>query len=151
MPQESKLPDYLSHYPLKYVEYFDYDGIYAGDTDAHYISFGVSTWSDRDLSLKVWRKGGRDNKWLRQSEELPLHRPIDLTLLLLFVLDQSSQIPPHTLGDQPANIKIKSNPSNPGMPSLEQYDKRPGVNGLIHRRLNVLYQKLKDLKDKGVI
>jgi len=147
MPQEPRLPDYLSHYPLKYVEYFDHDGTYAGCTDAHYISFGVSTWSDQDLSLKVWRKGGRDDKWLRQSEELPLHRPIDLTLLLLFVLDQSTQMPPGTLEKQPNSIEIKSNPPHsPRTPSIEQYDNRPGAAGFIQRRLNSLYEKLRDLR-----
>lgn len=34
--------------------------------------------------MKVWRHTG--NRWSRQSEELPLHRNLDLTILLLHVL-----------------------------------------------------------------
>ena len=37
-----------------------------------------------EISLKVWRFTG--GKWSRQSEELPIHRNIDLNILLLGAL-----------------------------------------------------------------
>ena len=77
------IPKNLSHCPLKYVKYCDHDGIYAGDTDAQFLSLGISTWDNQELSLKVWRKKDENSSWSRQSEELPLHRAIDLTMLLV--------------------------------------------------------------------
>ena len=38
----------------------------------------------QDISMKVWRKPG--DRWSRQSEEIPIHRNLDLTILLLSVL-----------------------------------------------------------------
>jgi len=43
----------------------------------------LAQWNDRgkvELSAKVWRHTGE--KWSRQSEELPLHRVIDLAILV---------------------------------------------------------------------
>ena len=44
---------------------------------------GLAQWNDRgrvDIAAKVWRYTGE--KWSRQSEELPLHRVIDLAILI---------------------------------------------------------------------
>ncbi|MDU7710081.1 MAG: DUF6530 family protein, partial [Clostridium sp.] len=40
-----------------------------------------------ELSAKVWRNTGE--KWSRQSEELPLHRVIDLATLICITMDYS--------------------------------------------------------------
>lgn len=43
----------------------------------------MAQWNDRgkvDISAKVWRYTGE--KWSRQSEELPLHRVLDLAILV---------------------------------------------------------------------
>lgn len=43
----------------------------------------MAQWNDRgklDISAKVWRHTG--GKWSRQSEELPLHRVIDLAIMV---------------------------------------------------------------------
>jgi hypothetical protein len=40
-----------------------------------------------ELSAKVWRNTGE--KWSRQSEELPLHRVIDLATLICIAMDYS--------------------------------------------------------------
>ncbi|WP_249650981.1 DUF6530 family protein, partial [Lysinibacillus sp. D4A3_S15] len=43
----------------------------------------LAQWNDRgkvDTSAKVWRHTG--GKWSRQSEELPLHRVLDLAILV---------------------------------------------------------------------
>ena len=44
---------------------------------------GLAQWNDRgnvDVSAKVWRYTGE--KWSRQSEELPMHRVLDLAILV---------------------------------------------------------------------
>ena len=59
------------------------DGRYAYDTDTKGLSLGLAQWNDRgkvDISAKVWRYTGE--KWSRQSEELPLHRVLDLAILV---------------------------------------------------------------------
>lgn len=51
----------------------------AYQTDTKGLSLGLAQWNDRgkvDISAKVWRYTGE--KWSRQSEELPLHRVLDL-------------------------------------------------------------------------
>lgn len=60
-----------------------FDGKYAYRSDAKGISLGLAQWNDRgkvDISAKVWRHTG--DKWSRQSEELPLHRVMDLAILV---------------------------------------------------------------------
>lgn len=37
------------------------------------------------MSAKVWRYSNNSNQWRPQSEELPLHRLIDLTILLVSI------------------------------------------------------------------
>lgn len=80
-----KIPTTLKHKPVFVVEnYADVDGRRAHNTDAQGLSLGLAQWNDRgkvDISAKVWRYTGE--KWSRQSEELPLHRVLDLALLLL--------------------------------------------------------------------
>lgn len=78
------IPTTLKHKPVIVVEnYGNVDGRYAYDTDAKGISLGLAQWNDRgkvDISAKVWRHTGE--KWSRQSEELPLHRVLDLAILV---------------------------------------------------------------------
>lgn len=79
-----KIPTSLKHKPVIVCEnYENVDGRYAYDTDAKGLSLGLAQWNDRgkvDISAKVWRYTGE--KWSRQSEELPLHRVIDLAILI---------------------------------------------------------------------
>lgn len=78
------IPNYLKHKPVIVAEGYDkIDGRYAPDSDAMGLSLGLAQWNDRgnvDISAKVWRYTGE--KWSRQSEELPLHRVLDLALLI---------------------------------------------------------------------
>lgn len=63
--------------------YENVDGRVAYNSDAKGLSLGLAQWNDRgkvDISAKVWRHTG--NKWSRQSEELPLHRVLDLAILV---------------------------------------------------------------------
>ena len=78
------IPTELKHKPVIVSGDYDLvDGRAAGNTDAKGLSLGLAQWNDRgrvDISAKVWRYTGE--KWSRQSEELPLHRVIDLAILI---------------------------------------------------------------------
>ncbi len=79
-----KIPTTLKHKPVIISEnYENVDGRYAYNSDAKGLSLGLAQWNDRgkvDVSAKVWRYTGE--KWSRQSEELPLHRVLDLAILI---------------------------------------------------------------------
>lgn len=78
------IPTTLKHKPVIVSENYDQiDGRKARDTDAMGLSLGLAQWNDRgklDISAKVWRHTGE--KWSRQSEELPMHRVLDLAILI---------------------------------------------------------------------
>lgn len=78
------IPTTLKHKPVVVCEnYGDIDGRLAGDTDVQGLSLGLAQWNERgkvDASAKIWRYTGQ--KWSRQSEELPLHRVLDLAIML---------------------------------------------------------------------
>ncbi len=79
-----KIPVSLKHKPVIVSEnYENIDGRKAYKSDAKGLSLGLAQWNDRgnvDISAKVWRHTG--GKWSRQSEELPIHRVIDLAILV---------------------------------------------------------------------
>ncbi|MFV0352148.1 MAG: DUF6530 family protein [Oscillospiraceae bacterium] len=79
-----KIPTTLKHKPVITVEnYENVDGRNAYKSDAKGLSLGLAQWNDRgkvDISAKVWRYTGE--KWSRQSEEMPMHRVIDLAILV---------------------------------------------------------------------
>lgn len=79
-----KIPVDLKHKPVIVSE--DYDKIDGRRvaSDAKGLSLGLAQWNERgtvDISAKVWRYTGE--KWSRQSEELPLHRVLDLAILIV--------------------------------------------------------------------
>ena len=77
-----RVPEHLGHKPIIGVDNYDrIDGKYANNTDAKALSIGKSQWNTEDISAKVWRHTGE--KWTRQSEELPIHRVLDLAILIL--------------------------------------------------------------------
>ena len=79
-----KIPTNLKHKPVIACEnYGCIDGNSAYATETQGLSLGLAQWNDRgkvDISAKVWRYTGE--KWSRQSEELPLHRVLDLAILI---------------------------------------------------------------------
>ena len=79
-----KIPVTLKHKPVIISDdYATIDGRYANNSDTKGLSLGLAQWNDRgrvDISAKVWRYTGE--KWSRQSEELPLHRVMDLAVLI---------------------------------------------------------------------
>ena len=80
----TKIPTHLKHKPVIVSEnYENVDGKYAYNSDTKGLSLGLAQWNDRgklDISAKVWRYTGE--KWSRQSEELPLHRVLDLAIMV---------------------------------------------------------------------
>lgn len=78
------IPTTLKHKPVIVVpNYENVDGAMALQSDAKGLSVGLAQWNDRgniEASAKVWRHTGE--KWSRQSEELPLHRVLDLAILV---------------------------------------------------------------------
>lgn len=75
------VPKHLSHKPIIAVNDYDkIDALYANKTDARALSIGQAQYDD-EISLKVFRIVG--GKWSRQSEELPIHRNLDLSILFL--------------------------------------------------------------------
>lgn len=79
-----KIPTTLKHKPVVVSEnYENVDGHNAYQSDTKGLSLGLAQWNDRgkvDISAKVWRHTGE--KWSRQSEEMPLHRVLDLAILI---------------------------------------------------------------------
>ncbi len=79
-----EIPMNLKHKPVLIADdYTHVDGRQAGVGDAQGLSLGLAQWNDRgkvDISAKVWRYTGE--KWSRQSEEMPLHRVLDLAIFL---------------------------------------------------------------------
>lgn len=79
-----KIPATLKHKPVIVAEEYDrVDGRSAYASEAKGLSLGLAQWNDRgrvDISAKVWRHTGE--KWSRQSEELPIHRVLDLAILI---------------------------------------------------------------------
>lgn len=78
-----RIPTNLKHKPV--IEVPDYENIDSpnGYEPAQGLSLGLAQWNDRgkvDVSAKIWRHTGE--KWSRQSEEMPLHRVIDLAILI---------------------------------------------------------------------
>ncbi len=88
-----KIPTTLKHKPVIVCEnYENVDGRYAYHSDAKGLSLGLAQWNDRgkvEISAKVWRHTG--DRWSRQSEELPLHRVLDLAILVCRALQYFSE------------------------------------------------------------
>jgi hypothetical protein len=82
-------PLWLSHRPIWLLPYEPFDGIYADKTDCKYLSVGFAQYDPQRLSAKTFRY---QTRWSRQSEELPIHRAVDLTLWMALALFSSSNL-----------------------------------------------------------
>jgi hypothetical protein len=127
-------PLWLKHRPLFMMPYEPFDGPYAGDTDAKYLSVGIAQWNEgggQELSAKVWRF--TNNKWSRQSEELPLHRVIDLCIFIVKTLiNRSLRIESGVYTKQMEEIRL--NQLEGQFPEEELAEARP----FLKKRLRVL-------------
>jgi Zn-dependent M32 family carboxypeptidase len=89
-------PKHLKHKPIISVNnYNKIDGKFSNNTDAEALSIGMAQYDNTDISAKVWRYDRVNDKWSRQSEELPLHRVLDLSILTIasFIKDSESDYP----------------------------------------------------------
>ncbi len=94
-------PDHLSHKPIIAVNDYDkIDAIYANDTDVRALSIGQAQYDEDELSVKVWRH--TSGKWSRQSEEMPIHRALDLSILTVAAIltDVTSKYPMTSLREE---------------------------------------------------
>ena len=94
-------PEHLSHKPIIAVNDYDkIDAIYANDTDVRALSIGQAQYDEDELSLKIWRH--TSEKWSRQSEEMPIHRALDLSILAVAAIltDTSSKYPMTSLREE---------------------------------------------------
>lgn len=94
-------PKHLRHKPIISVNDYDkIDAHFSKNTDVKALSIGFSQYNPNEISVKVWRHSGI--KWSRQNEELPIHRNIDLTILLLASLlkDINSDYPNSNLREE---------------------------------------------------
>ncbi len=102
-----EIPSTLKHKPVVVVEnYGNVDGRYE-DSDAKGLSLGLAQWNDRgkvEISAKVWRFTGE--RWSRQSEELPLHRVLDLSILVARSLGYFREAYRHEKLYDPENPRI---------------------------------------------
>lgn len=104
------IPTTLKHKPVLVAEdYGRIDGRTAYGSDAQGLSLGLAQWNDRgkvDISAKVWRHTGE--KWSRQSEELPLHRVLDLAILAcraqLYFQEEAYRFP---RGYDPDHVRVQ--------------------------------------------
>jgi hypothetical protein len=93
------------------LPYWHFDGPYCEETDAKYLSIGIAQWRNNEnpnpLSAKVWRYSDSD-KWSRLSEELPLHRVVDLCILTVTALFMENPVfDPKTFENQTETIELK--------------------------------------------
>jgi len=145
-----ELPQNLSHKPVYALPYENFDGFYAGNTDARFISIGLAQYDHDEVSVKVFRHTGE--KWTRQSEELPLHRMIDAVTILsnvIFGTDNGNPVfEAETFVNQTEDLELTRENRTPG--ELARYHRfLAEKDELIKDRLNVLYDLLGELKEKG--
>ncbi len=153
-----KIPKTLKHKPVFAAEEYEkIDGRYAPGSDAKGLSLGLAQWNDRgrvEASAKVWRYTGE--KWSRQSEELPLHRVLDLAILICKAKNYIEQTPKGKLFD-PRKTVVGSVPLQDGKMEIELCGDNPMIDediilladalanekDILSERLDTLYELLK--------
>lgn len=125
------VPEHLQHKPIIAVNDYDkIDGQYAPNSDAKVLSIGQAQYDEDEISVKVFRHTG--NNWSRQSEELPLHRTLDLTTLIItsILTGQNSAKIVSTLNEQII--------SEPRVQEIKDY---------YQTNINILRPKLEEIRD----
>jgi hypothetical protein len=113
-------------------DYDQIDGQYRHHTDAKALSIGFAQYDEDEIAMKIWRHTG--NRWSRQSEELPLHRNLDLTILLLRILFDEEINPDSFL------IKKKEQFSEDQAGGIEE------IRDYYRKNSNILRPRLKEIK-----
>jgi hypothetical protein len=109
-----------------------------GETDCQHLSIRWPQWDDKKISAKVFRHG--EQKWSRQSEELPLARLADLTSLIVLAVNNghgnSLVIPADFFKNQPNELVVRR---HGGRDSEREFYRQSLVdNELLQRRLDKL-------------
>jgi len=142
-----KVPVHLKHKPILVLNGYEaIDGKYAGNSDAQGLSLGWAQWNDRgmvDLSAKVWRYTGE--KWSRQSEELPLHRVLDLSILIAIaeMTGQGKVTTSVKIQGEDADIEISPEIGPNDLALMKKY--LDGNNEYLSERFAILAQLLRQL------
>lgn len=76
------VPTHLSHKPIIACDYQEYRNT---QDDAKFLSFGRAQYNKECASVKIFR---RNKKWSRQSEEVPIERVTDMTLMLVSTINR---------------------------------------------------------------
>lgn len=147
---DKNLPHHLGHKPVFALPYQKFDGDNPPTTDAQWITVGIAQWDEASVSVKIMRHSG--NRWSAQSEELPLHRPIDMTLFLAQLIfgenpNGTVTIPSGTLTNQTSSSIIITPENQRDADEMERYENAlQETRDLIKERLNALYSVLDTLK-----
>ena len=132
------LPAHLQHKPVFGVPFFDHDPGRESETDCQHLSIGWAQWDDKEISAKVFRHG--EQKWSRQSEELPLARLVDLTSLIVLAINNADSdsliVPPGFFENQPNQLVIQRHAGSDA--EREFYRLSLLENRLLQRRLDKL-------------
>ncbi|MFC0215983.1 DUF6530 family protein [Paenibacillus chartarius] len=87
-----QIPSARNHKPVVVADHYDrVDGRYAGQSDASCVSLGLTagTGGKAELSAKVWIN---TREMLSEpSDELPLHRVLDLSILICRALEHFNE------------------------------------------------------------
>lgn len=155
------IPDTLNHKPVVFADHYDQvDGRHAGRSDAKCLSLGLTAEGGHrkaELSAKVWRYTG--DTLSAQSEELPLHRVLDLAILICRSLEHFNEayIYEHLFDpEQPVldRIGLQGNAMNVAictananiLEDIQSFNQAVSQDGeMIGERLSTLSRVLKDL------
>ena len=146
MPQIKDFPDNIAHTPVYVVPYFAHDPGKENDTNAQFITVGWSQWDNDEPSAKVVRHSGQ--RWSRQSEELPLARLVDLTILTALAFGSSSSFTTIDKGvfeSQSLPIDVAYGSKRDRKALTEELKS----NTVLQRRFKELFRVLKDIDSIG--
>lgn len=150
------VPTHLQHKPIYVVNGYNWvDNPNDGNSDALGLSIGLAQWNDRfgkDISAKVWRhtKGSNGEfdtgKWSRQSEELPLHRVLDLSIFICMIMNEKNLSTPAEFIDDGTYI-IEADVDNFGMYAelLKETLGQEQEEDKLDKRLRILAQVLRQM------
>ena len=151
MPQK-ELPLHLGHQPVFALEYFDHDGRDddapldgENETDCQFLSVGRAQWDPSQVSVKILRFP--EQRWSRQSEELPPARLVDavawLCLCIRHCQASAVTIPAGLFENQPTELVVERVPS--GRAQRQAFTEQLASNALLRRRLSRLRNVLNEL------
>lgn len=115
-----KIPTHLKHKPIYKIEdYSAVDGMYKNNPSVAGLSLGKAQWKDTPFvpSVKVWRRS--KTRWSRQSEETTLTRALDMSTLIIKVLNKHyNEVPIQSIDTIYGSLEITENPEY-----IEELDK----------------------------